>query len=365
VKRRLLALSAGLVAAVALAEVLLGGPLRPPVVSERDAAWQARTTELHTLLYMPDEELGYVPRPGAALEMDYGPAAHNRQGMREPTEIVRDHERPRLAVLGDSLVWGELLAEGDSLPSQLEARLGGVEVLNFGVSGYDTVQEAAWYRRAVRPLEPDAVVLVFCLNDLLTMSGPLQIHGGTERAKAYEQERSWLDGLQPFRNETVSQRWLEARSGSGSQVWAALEHAWSWHRLFTLPGGYVDEPLLSLRDPARVQAFREALSRLGGDLAQDGVRAQLLISPGLYWWHRYPWEPLHELVREAGAEAGFEVLDPLPDLRHRSPRGWRFEGDNLHYTPLGMASLADWLAPRVSLPGPPSEEPGASAPPAP
>ncbi len=367
-RRRLLALGVGLVAALALAEFLLGGPLRPPVVGDRDEAWQRRTTELHTRLYMPDAELGYAPRPSSQLEMDYGLAAHNGQGLREPAEIVLDTERPRLAVLGDSLVWGELVAEEDSLPSQLERRLEGVEVLNFGVSGYDTVQEAAWYRRRVRDFQPDALLLVFCLNDLLTMSGPLQIHGGPERRSAYEAERSWLDEQAPFRNETVSQRWFEARSGKGSQVRAALAHAWSWHRLFSLPGGYVDEPLLSLQDPERVAALGAALRQLGADLDQDGVRATLLISPGLYWWHRYPWGPLHELVTEAGEAADFEVLDPLPDLKQGSPRGWRFEGDNLHYTSQGTAAMAEWLAPRVRPPagaasGPAG--PSGSAPPAP
>lgn len=222
-----MALGAGLVFALALAEFLLGGPLRPQVVGERDEAWQARTHLLHETLYEADETLGYVPRPSVQVEMDYGLAAHNSQGMREGSEIVQVAKGPRLAVLGDSLVWGELLAEQDSLPSQLEQRMDGVEVLNFGVSGYDTAQEAAWYRRQVRAYQPDQVLLVFCLNDLLTMSGPLQIHASAERLEAYEAERSWLDAQAPFRNETASRAWFEERSGEGSQLAAALRYAWS------------------------------------------------------------------------------------------------------------------------------------------
>lgn len=351
--RRLGLVVAGLIVGVLLVEWLLGGPLRPPVVAERDAAWRAQTLALHTTLYEPDPELGYRPRPDVAVQMDYGVARHDRWGFRgEGVELVAS--APRIAMLGDSLVWGELLAEEDTLPRRLEGELG-LEVLNAGVSGFDTVQEVAWYERRVRAFEPDLVVLVVCLNDLLTMSGPLQVHGGAERLAAYEEEQAWLEQQAPFRNETVSQLWFDARSGEGSQVLAALDHAWSWHRLFSLPGGYVDEPLLSLRDPARVAAFREAVGRLGQVLAEDGTPGVLVVSPGLYWWHRYPWDAVHELARSAGEAAGLLVLDPLPDWRGGSPEGWRFEGDNLHYNARGSSAFAGWLAGELrdsgSLPG--------------
>ena len=332
---------AGLLLALVLGELLLRG-LRPPLLSERDAAWQARTRALHTALYQPDPELGYVPRPSSAHEMAYGVARHDRWGFRDDDPAPAT-DQPRVAMLGDSLVWGELVGEHDTLPARLEAELG-VEVLNLGVSGYATAQEVAWYRRKGRAFDPDLVVLVFCLNDLLTMSGPLQVYGSDADLSAYQAERARLDARAPFRNETASQRWFDARSGDGSQVRAMLAYAWAWHRLFTMPGGYVDELLLSLEDLARVQALRAALGQLGDTLREDGTPGALVVAPGLYWWHRYPWHPLHELAHEAGEAAGLLVLDPLPEWRDGDPNPWRFPGDNLHYNAEGNAAFAAWLA---------------------
>lgn len=348
--------------ALLLAEELLGGPLRPELASTRDAAWQARQRQLDRTLYEADAELVYMPRPGASLDMDYGPAAFSAQGLREERTVSPEPTAgvSRVALLGDSLVWGELLAREQALPAVLDRRLGpAVEVLNFGVSGYDTVQEAAWYRRQVRSFAPDHLVLVFCLNDLLTMSGPFHLHATEAQRAAYAAERAWLDAAAPVRNETVSALWLAERSGEGSQVLAALRHVRRWHGLFTLPGGYVDEILLSFSDHERVARMEAALALLGRELEADGVSATLVVSPALYWWHRYPWTGVHDTVRAAGEAAGFEVVDPVAGWLGQDPEPLRFPGDNLHYTPAGIERLADVLTPvlqrrlRERTPSPP------------
>ncbi len=311
---------AGLLVALALAEWLLAGPLRPEP-TPFDAAWRARTLRLHTALYQADVELSYVPRPYSSVTMDYGLAHHNHQGLREDREVPLQPSTHRIAMLGDSLVWGELVSREQSLPGALQRALGpGTEVIDFGVSGYDTVQEAAWYHRKVRAFSPDTLVLVFCLNDMLTMSGPLKIHGSDADLAELAAERAWLDAAAPLRNETVNRLWFDERRGSGSQVLAALRHALRWHRLFTMPGGYIDEMLLSARDPRRVARMSGALHHLGDELHTDGVQAVLVISPALYWWHDYQWTELHTLVAREGAAAGFTVLDPPARLAGEGPQ---------------------------------------------
>lgn len=338
----------GSLLALLLAEQLLGGPLRPELARERDAAWQARQEHLYATLYEADAELVYVPRPGASVVMDYGIAAFSGQGLREHRQVGRSPPEgvQRVAVLGDSLVWGELLAREDTLPAVLEGRLeGAAEVLNFGVSGYDTVQELGWYRRQVRAFAPDHLVLLFCLNDLLTMSGPFHLYASSEARMAYAAERAWIEGEAPLRNETISRLWLTERTGEGSQVLAALRHVGRWHRLFTLPGGYVDEILLSFAHEARAGRMERALAELGEALDADGVSGTVVISPALYWWHRYQWGGAHERVRRAAEAAGLAVVDPMAQWAGEDPTPLRFEGDNLHYTPAGIERLADVIAP--------------------
>ncbi|MBI5524862.1 MAG: SGNH/GDSL hydrolase family protein [Deltaproteobacteria bacterium] len=119
--------------------------------------------------FLPDRELGAVPHPGYHdLSISI-----NEWGM-------RDRSRPRLSpsgglrviVLGDSFVFGGE-RQDETIVSFLEAILQQsfpgrtVEVLNGGVPGYDTIQEAAWYRRFARPLGPHVVVLALYIgNDL-------------------------------------------------------------------------------------------------------------------------------------------------------------------------------------------------------
>jgi lysophospholipase L1-like esterase len=347
-KRAALAVAAT-VGAVVFAERLLGGPLRPQITVERDAAWQEATRAMHLALHEADGELIYVPRPGARVEMDYGVAAFNDQGLREEGHVP---EAPgsdvRVAVLGDSLVWGELLAREDAVPAALDRALGeGFEVLNFGVTGYATAQEAGWYRRTVRRFSPDVVVVVFCLNDFLVMSGPLHLYGDAAAEEAWAAERAWLDAVAPIRNETVSAAWLRERRGPGSQVLAAVRHVWRWHRLFSMPGGYVDEIRLAAGSASRASAVRAGLAQLGEDLAADGVPGVLVVSPALYWWHRYQWDDVHADVRAMAEGAGFEVVDPIEAWRGGDPAPLRFGGDNLHYTPEGARRIAAVIAPRV------------------
>ena len=343
--RRIAASLVGAILALGAAELLLGGPLRPELQAERDAGWQQALHRMHAEIYRADPELVYVPRPGASVDMDYGPAAFNFQGLRKAGPVGPKGEAKRVILLGDSLVWGELLAPEEALPAALEQELGpGFEALNLGVSGYDTVQELGWYQRAGRPLAPDVVVLVYCLNDMLIQSGPYGIHADAQGLRAQEEEQAWLEARAPLRNETVNRLWWAARGGDGSQVVAALQHAWRWHRLFSLPGGYVDDYLLAAREPSRVERSTRALAALGQAIHSDGARPILVLSPALYWWHHYQWGEIHALIRGAGEAAGFEILDPLARWAGEEPAPFRFPGDNLHYTAWGTRRLARLIA---------------------
>jgi len=78
----------------------------------------------------------------------------------------RTKNRPRIAVMGDSFVEALRVANGEHV-SAILARLTGAEVLTAGISGYATVTELFAYRRLVRPLRPDLVVVfVYPGNDI-------------------------------------------------------------------------------------------------------------------------------------------------------------------------------------------------------
>ena len=58
------------------------------------------------------------------------------------------------------------------------------EVLNFGVSGYNTQQEVETLREKGLRYSPDLVVLAVCVNDALSHAGGILMFLGQEQAKS-------------------------------------------------------------------------------------------------------------------------------------------------------------------------------------
>lgn len=323
----------------------LGGPAEQP---RGDDGWRARYKRMNETIYRrsADPELVYEPRPKSVVEMEYGPAGFNSAGMRDDREYQQQPagSTPRIALLGDSLVWGEFLSLDSSLGRQLEGTLapGEQEVLNFGVSGYDTAQEARWYEKAVRPYQPEVLVLVYCMNDMMIMSGPYNRYANDEERRRKEEQDRMFDRVAPVRRETLDQ---VNRRDEEASIFRLLARGRSLFRRLAFDRRYVDEYTVVAEDEARVAATVEAIERLGAAAQGDEVRALLVISPVLESWDHYHWSDIHRQVGEAGRAAGFEVVDPLPDWRQRQdPSRLRFPGDNLHYNPRGTALLARTIA---------------------
>jgi lysophospholipase L1-like esterase len=309
-----------------------------------DGAWRARYRRMNETLYMRSDVPGlvYEPRPGSSIEMEYGVASFNAAGMRDTREVSETPgDRARVVVLGDSLVWSEFVALEDSLPRRLEETLGARhEVLNLGVTGFDTAQEALWYERSARRFHPALVVVVYCLNDMSIMSGPYERYADDEERRRKEDQDRAFDRLAPVRRETLDE---VARRDEEAATIKLLARARGFWRRVAFDRRYVDEITLAAADPARVAATRRALLRLGRAIASDGARGLLVISPVLDSWGRYHWAGVHRTVARLGREAGLEVLDPLEDWRgSQDPSRLRY--DRLHYSPRGHRLLARAIA---------------------
>ena len=138
---------ASLAVALGLAEAIvrLGG-LAPAVVRlERDGYRLSDNTRL-----------AYEPVPGFD--------GRNSMGFRDREhEAVKPDEVYRILVLGDSIAegFGGIQAEAiftARLQEKLDPAAKRVEVIIFGVSGYNTLQEVELYLSGGRDLEPDVVI---------------------------------------------------------------------------------------------------------------------------------------------------------------------------------------------------------------
>jgi lysophospholipase L1-like esterase len=85
--------------------------------------------------------------------------------MPKPKDVLR------ILVLGDSVAFGPGVPENETFSNLLESRLKEqghrVDVINTGVPGYTTYSELQYYLTAGRHLEPDIVLLAFCMNDIV------------------------------------------------------------------------------------------------------------------------------------------------------------------------------------------------------
>ena len=119
--------------------------------------------------YLYDPTLGWSNIPGARgifsrAEFSYD-LNINSLGLRGP-EITpaKPAGVRRIAVLGDSFVWGIGAADAELFTTLLAEALPATEVLNFGVAGYSPIQYHLLTEK-VLALEPDVVVISFCLGN--------------------------------------------------------------------------------------------------------------------------------------------------------------------------------------------------------
>lgn len=113
----------------------------------------------------------------------------NALGLRGPEVPERVPGSLRLLCVGDSLVYGQGVGEGDTLPAHLGAHLPGAVVLNGGLRAYGTAQELGLLEELGPTVDPDLVLLCWYWNDIdereieathakLSASGPIVFDTG-------------------------------------------------------------------------------------------------------------------------------------------------------------------------------------------
>jgi hypothetical protein len=146
-----------------LALVLAGGE----AMVRRENGIAARAYAERTMHFVDDPWLRYEMKP----DISCGEGTTNAQGMLDvPRTLAKPPGTLRVACLGDS-VGGDCSLPRDNACAALEpilreARRGRpVEVLNFSVPGYNTMQEARALELKALPFAPDAVVVLYVVND--------------------------------------------------------------------------------------------------------------------------------------------------------------------------------------------------------
>jgi hypothetical protein len=312
----------------------------------------------------------------------------NSSGLRGP-EPDPGHRRPRVLLLGDSLVLAGNSPEEETLRAQLEGLFGGrVEVLNAGRESYGPDQTLLWFQREGAALAPELVIMVLCAhNDL----------GDLMRNKLFELGSGGSlvrrrPALGPSLRTRFVQRAEAARSPALLRWWRAtmdarelslavdsdrLVEAWylaalQQHEDYISGDAVVrdlehdtwDADVALVRDAAsakdKVALLTAVLAELQGALQATGSRSLALVVPSAVdldssypirpdpsKWKQYDPARLTVRVVAAAEAAGWDVVDLTRDMQRAGPEGLFVGGEDIHWNARGQLLAAQVLVPRI------------------
>ena len=289
-----------------------------------------------------DPDMGYELAPGARTSDGI---AISQQGLRDREYLVSKPEGTfRIAMIGDSVVFGFELAERDTMAKFLERLLSEAtpragyryEVMNFGVTGYNSRQIAREVATRVLPFHPDLIVYVYCLNDPQRYSFEFE----QVLAKAHAEDR-W--GVRRLRTLVLRSQLYRL---SKSAIWS-LE---TGHTVNQRSGSW-DDPQWRAVDTDATTAYFSSLyepspdwDRTKSDIKEIAALARQVGSkfvgvivpllkpyPG-----QYPLAAVHRRVAVAFESAGAPTLDLAPQIERFSRAGqFSVNIDLLHFSAAG------------------------------
>jgi lysophospholipase L1-like esterase len=265
----------------------------------------------------------YASDPRGVFDEDHGVASRiNRHGCRGAS-FEQDKPRGHFRVLGigDSYTFGEGVKDDETFLALLEGLLkkGAVgpeasrpEVINCGVSGYNTSEEVLMLERRHLDFQPDLVLLTFVINDAYDEQVFAPLHKGLlEGAGVIPGQVA--EGADP----------RVAPAGSGSRLLDFLRYRLDrWRLARTTTETY----LAQFSDTPTLEGYswadsKKALARAQALTVARGARLAVVIFPELFRLDEgYPFASIHETVRQEATRLGLPVLDLFEAFRGQNAR---------------------------------------------
>lgn len=333
-----------------------------------------------------NNRLIYKPSPHASSYAYHVQNQINSAGFRD-REYSFDKTKgiKRMVFIGDSIVYGYALESNKTLPKQLEEvfrRKGRrVEVLNLGVSGYETEQEIEFLKEVGLKYKPDIVLVGCALNDSNYASWELDlfddlVHATVKDSRmslyrkflGYLFEHSRLlylidrnlhiqKEIKELRSDYVPiRRYLEKKNKENKDPdnsdYRRLEKKItedaarlgtskkSLDYLMKTIGFWADDLHSSHWNVSR-RAFLE-LKQLSEKYSFEVV---VVIFPIMQEMDKYPLESLHEYLHSEFQRMGFSVIDMMVFGKeiYRDYSRPAISGDGIHFTELGAVLAASYL----------------------
>lgn len=304
----------------------------------------------------PNPDVKYELVPGASGYAWGTQVEINAHGYRGRIGSPANFAGFRIIVLGDSITFGNSLPLEATYAYQMQAILdksaSAYEVLNFGVAGYDILQEVALLEYRGLTYKPDLVMIGFCLNDVGIQSLNLEY---IERLRKYKSNLILSSSrLAQFVVNKIDQirigTWMEVKNRP--EVFARdyedrfAPIAADEHELYELmrqvskghPSNWYSSEL-------RVRRLRYAFEYLAALAAKERFSVVVLIIPWLVGRaNDYPHQLAHEIVKLEARRTGFDIIEVVQDFMDAGMDSLRINREDLmHPNGRGHRIIAEKL----------------------
>lgn len=238
-----------------------------------------------------DPKIGYEPEPnlnyeGKDLSFYDWHGQTNNLGYRDyQHSIEKDPNVYRIIVLGDSVGQGFYIENYEEtfapvLEKLLHKAGKNAEILNFSVSGYNTMQEVETLKEKALIYKPDLVIVAYCLNDTN------QVDGG-------------------ILSTLLSQKGSKALAGTNVNELLLRSYLYRIVR-YKLLASKVNYDALSQNTVAL------SLQALGSISKDKGFKVLIDVFPEFGNLKDYTYQNEHDFIKKSAAENNFQYLDLLP-----------------------------------------------------
>jgi GDSL-like Lipase/Acylhydrolase family len=263
--------------------------------------------------------LDYEMAPNRELLIDGRPVKTNQWGMRDTEPSAQETDSHcRIAVLGDSYTWGLGVRAEETYPKLLEKLLrespAGAEcpfeVLNFGVIGYSSYDEALMLRYRAVYFDPQVVVVGYVLND------------------------PEVDPVQPLHAYFVKHVWWQPYG-----LLHLIRQVETLRDEKRLGGG--DYYIYLHAQPRKWQSVVDAFTDIRDVTSARNIKVLVVIFPELTApfkgkpWSAYPYMKIHQQVSDLAVRNGFRVVDLRDAFSECPSQDVVFPGGDDHPNVLG------------------------------
>ena len=260
----------------------------------------------------PNPLIGHVHQENVSETIMGVSVETNSDGLRDTEYPIAKGDNYRIIFVGDSLTFGFGAAREDTFEYLLEQRFNEtrpVEILNFGIGNYNTVQQVNLFKEKGLKYRPDHVTMFFFIND----AEPLR-------------ERSSFEFLS--NSQLVTFYWSRLRGLFSDN---SSENGYL--------GYYTD---LYADESTGWIAAKGAMLEMRALAEEHGFKFQVVMLPELHELVDYPFTNVYAKVERFLADNEIEVLDITPAFANEAdPMSLWVAMDDAHPNAKAHAIIAD------------------------